>query len=160
MDAVELAFVEGLPRNQVVVKGVSPDLATITHNGRTVDIPEWSQMWGAESTLVKLVLVVRFYRKIAPIWKDLDAAQKTKALRNNFCSAGAIIGCLTECCGNNLIRFHAEQPENPFRHRNYACHCRVDRHITAARTNVDLNLKSIEENYLELCHLLVSRTFV
>ena len=62
MDALELTFLEGLPPNQSGVKGVSAVLTTLNHNGRIVDMPEWSQMWYAESTLVKLILVVRFYQ--------------------------------------------------------------------------------------------------
>jgi hypothetical protein len=150
MDLVEIAFLKGLTPNKFVALSSKAKPITFDINGHTVEISEWSQLQLAKNTLVKLILVVRFYQTIAPIWKDHDRVHKTKSLKDKYYTAGAIIRCLTECCGNDLIRFHDGQSENLFRHSNYCCQCSV------GRRKLDLYLKSVEENYLELCNLLVS----
>ena len=84
------------------------------HHRRSLYLPEWAQMRSAESTLAKLILAVRFCRKLDAIWDQLSRAQKTKnGLNRHYRFARAILFCLTYCCGNNLAQFQTGK-ENPF----------------------------------------------
>ena len=121
MDPVEIEFLKGLTPNKFVAPSSKAKPISLDINGHIVEIPEWSQLHYAENTLVKLILVVRFHKKIVQIWKILGSVQKTPSLKRTYIIAGVIMRCLTVCCGNDLIKFHNEQSKNPFPMRRFAC---------------------------------------
>ena len=83
-------------------------------------LPEWSEMRPGRDSVVKLLLALRFYRKLHPIWYRLDKQQKTKQqLRRAYQSTRAALFCQKVCCGRDLIQFH-EQWGNPFRHAHFS----------------------------------------
>jgi hypothetical protein len=142
---------------------------SIDVNGRKIDLPEWSLLQYAETTVVKLVLIARFHQKVDAIWNEIDNAPKTRFCKQ-FSIARSIMICLRGCCGSNLIKFHIGQKKNTFQHNNYSCQCSLDEipddilpldlNLRSAHyplLNVqELNAKSIVEVDQELCSLLVS----
>src|SRR5690348_2910086 len=126
MDASELAFLENLPLSQNCRFGPDSSLITLKVNNRTIVFPELAQMQYVKSTLVKLILVVRFIQKIGPIWNDLNIDQRSNDyLAIKYIYARAIMFCLRVCCGSDLIKFHTGR-KNPFNHNKYSCKCSLN----------------------------------
>jgi hypothetical protein len=88
------------------------------------DLPEWSLMQYAETTLAKLVLVARLHRKLDAIWGELGPGRDKTNLFKRFSSCRAIMLCLRGCCCSDLIKFHTTGRQYGFDHYPYVCQCR------------------------------------
>ena len=91
---------------------------SIDFNGQHIPLPEWSHLRFAKSTLVKLVLIARFFKKLDPVWDSLSPQQKSRPLKKQYYCARSIILCLRRCCGNKLKTFQKRR-ENPFKHQEF-----------------------------------------
>ena len=154
-------------------------MITLDFDGQLIDLPEWSLLRSAKSTLVKLILVARLYNKLSPIWKSLPSVHKG-SLKDQYWIAFTIMRCLTHCYENNLIEFQRGR-ENPL---SYTTRFTVNIRQTGAESTMrlilpvrfllgsspvqllidyhsgsdvkKLNAMGIGENYRELCRLLVT----
>src|SRR5689334_23974739 len=96
---------------------------TVEVNGSAVYLSEWSEMRSAKDTLVKLILAVRFYRKLRPIWDRLDNEQKyADELLVKYLDVRAILFCVKGCCQNNLVKFY-KQWGTRFHHHQFSKTC-------------------------------------
>ena len=89
--------------------------------------------------LVKLILVARFYKKPSPIWKLRGSVYKRGHLMFHYYRNLAIMGCLSQCNGNDLIKFQAGRA-NPFKHDRFQSQICPDHHQSNTINKVTNNL--------------------
>jgi hypothetical protein len=105
-------------------KGPEPDPITVQVDGRdVVCLQEWSEMRSARDTLLKLILAVRFHRKLHPIWNSLDTVQKrTNNLGKKYTAVRAFSFCLKACCMSDLTQFYGQWGAR-FGHSSFSSRC-------------------------------------